>query len=122
MTKTIGQVREEYQAANLQMLPDFIQKYKQDHRAGVKKIAAQAEKKLQDLEQERQRIYNLTEYERQYAQAAYICGVDEAGRGPLAGPVAAGAVILPKDCEILYINDSKKLSAKKREELNDIIM
>ncbi len=122
MTKTIGQVREEYQAANLQMLPDFIQKYKHDHRAGVKKITAQAEKKLQDLEQERQRIYNLTEYERQYAQAAYICGVDEAGRGPLAGPVAAGAVILPKDCEILYINDSKKLSAKKREELYDIIM
>ena len=44
------------------------------------------------------------------------------GRGPLAGPVVAGAVILPKDCRILYINDSKKLSAKKREELYDIIM
>ena len=50
-----------------------------------------------------------------------ICGVDEAGRGPLAGPVVAGAVILPKDCRILYINDSKKLSAKKREELFDEI-
>ena len=44
------------------------------------------------------------------------------GRGPLAGPVVAGAVILPKDCDILYINDSKKLSEKKREELYDIIM
>ena len=44
------------------------------------------------------------------------------GRGPLAGPVVAGAVILPKDCNILYINDSKKLSEKKREELYDIIM
>ena len=44
------------------------------------------------------------------------------GRGPLAGPVVAGAVILPKDCNILYINDSKKLSAAKREELYDIIM
>lgn len=48
---------------------------------------------------------------------ALICGVDEAGRGPLAGPVAAGACILPKDHDILYINDSKKLSPKKREEL-----
>ena len=51
-----------------------------------------------------------------------VCGVDEAGRGPLAGPVVAGAVILPKDCDILYINDSKKLSATKREELYDEIM
>lgn len=61
-------------------------------------------------------------YERQYAECSYICGIDEAGRGPLAGPVVAGAVILPKDCEILYLNDSKKLSAKKREVLYDEIM
>ena len=46
-----------------------------------------------------------------------IAGVDEAGRGPLAGPVAAGAAILPKDCQILYLNDSKKLSESRREEL-----
>ena len=52
----------------------------------------------------------------------YVCGIDEVGRGPLAGPVVAGAVILPKDCDILYINDSKQLSEKKREELYDIIM
>ncbi|MBO4775216.1 MAG: ribonuclease HII, partial [Lachnospiraceae bacterium] len=50
-----------------------------------------------------------------------ICGIDEAGRGPLAGPVCAGAVILKKDVEILYLNDSKKLSAKKRDELFDKI-
>lgn len=50
-----------------------------------------------------------------------ICGIDEAGRGPLAGPVAAGACILPVDHDILYINDSKKLSPKKRGELYDII-
>ena len=48
---------------------------------------------------------------------AWICGIDEAGRGPLAGPVAAGAAILPKDCQILYLNDSKKLSESRREEL-----
>ena len=51
----------------------------------------------------------------------YICGIDEVGRGPLAGPVVAAAVILPKDAEILYLNDSKKLSAKRREELYDEI-
>ena len=51
------------------------------------------------------------------AAVSAICGIDEAGRGPLAGPVVAGAVILPKDCEILFLNDSKKLSEKKREAL-----
>ncbi len=50
-----------------------------------------------------------------------ICGVDEAGRGPLAGPVCAAAVILPKDCIIDGVNDSKKLTEKKRESLFDII-
>ena len=48
--------------------------------------------------------------------------IDEAGRGPLAGPVVAGAVILPEDSKILWLNDSKQLSAKKREELFDVIM
>ena len=52
-----------------------------------------------------------------WAQGKYICGLDEAGRGPLAGPVVAGACILPKDCTILRLNDSKKLSEKVREEL-----
>ncbi len=64
----------------------------------------------------------MQKYEQEYATYEYICGIDEVGRGPLAGPVVAGAVILPKDCDILYINDSKKLSEKKREELYDIIM
>ena len=61
------------------------------------------------------------EAEKEYGVYSYICGIDEAGRGPLAGPVVAGAVILPKDCRILYINDSKKLSEKRRNELFDII-
>ena len=62
-------------------------------------------------------LENGRAYEREYDSCAFICGVDEAGRGPLAGPVAAGAVILPKDCRILYLNDSKKLSPKRRQEL-----
>ena len=64
----------------------------------------------------------MGEYERKYADLDYICGVDEVGRGPFAGPVMAGAVILPKDCEILYLNDSKKLSPKRREALYDEIL
>ena len=81
-----------------------------------------AKKRLEALEQEKKRIEKLRIYEEQYREYDYICGIDEVGRGPLAGPVVAGAVILPKDCRILYVNDSKQLSEKKREELYDIIM
>ncbi len=69
------------------------------------------------LQAELLRLKAMQEYEDTYVACQAICGVDEAGRGPLAGPVAAGAVILPKDCQILYLNDSKKLSKKRREEL-----
>lgn len=73
------------------------------------------------LQKEKDRIRAMSEYELRFADCEYICGIDEVGRGPFAGPVMAGAVILPKDEEILYLNDSKKLSAKKRDELYDII-
>lgn len=66
---------------------------------------------------ERERLELMKEYEYRYAACKSICGIDEAGRGPLAGPVVAGAVVLPPDCEILFLNDSKKLSEKRREEL-----
>lgn len=93
--------------------------------SGEKKISQKELKELkrqQKLEAEKERIEQLREYEKQYAAYGNVCGIDEVGRGPLAGPVVAGAVILPPDCRILYINDSKKLSAKKREELYSIIM
>ncbi|MCI8418180.1 MAG: ribonuclease HII [Lachnospiraceae bacterium] len=80
------------------------------------------QKKQEKLEAERARLKEMQVYERQYSDRASICGIDEVGRGPLAGPVVAGAVILPKDCEILYLNDSKKLSEKKRERLYTQIM
>ena len=79
-------------------------------------------KKQEKLQKEIARCEELKRYEKEYESFGYICGIDEVGRGPLAGPVVAGAVILPKDCDILYINDSKKLSEKKREELYDVIM
>ena len=120
--KTIGEIKAELKAAEESMLPVFIENYKEDTRNGVQAAVAQAKKRIEKLEAERARIEVLKKYEYEYAEYTYICGIDEAGRGPLAGPVAAGAVILPKDCDILYINDSKKLSAAKREALYDEIM
>lgn len=69
------------------------------------------------LQVEQERLEKMKEFERQYEDHILVCGIDEAGRGPLAGPVVAGAVILPKFCEILFLNDSKKLSEKRREAL-----
>lgn len=82
------------------------------------KLRRQKEK----LEQEIARTQAMSVYEKEYQEYSHICGIDEVGRGPLAGPVVAGAVILPKDDPILYLNDSKKLTEKKREMLYDEIM
>lgn len=120
--KTIREIGEELRAASPEDYEGWIRKYQADSRSGVRKLLETAQKKLDQLHAEERRIESLKKYEKEYDKYLYICGVDEVGRGPLAGPVAAGAVILPKDCKILYINDSKKLSAAKREELYDIIM
>ncbi len=121
MKNSISEIREIYQAASVEALPEFINKYSNDERAGVRRLTEAAQKRLEALEKEKQRIEALCEYEKKYREYSYICGVDEVGRGPLAGPVVAGAVVLPKDCRILYINDSKQLSENKREELYEII-
>ena len=96
--------------------------YAPDDRAGVQKLLEKYRKQKEKLLAEKERLAKMRQYEEKYADYAFICGIDEVGRGPLAGPVVAGAVILPKECEILYINDSKKLSAAKRDELYDEIM
>ncbi|MBR1931863.1 MAG: ribonuclease HII [Lachnospiraceae bacterium] len=120
--ESTGKIKELFQAACEDELPEFIKSYETDERAGVQKLVASAHKKLEALQKERERIEALKVYERKYSDYSFICGIDEVGRGPLAGPVVAGAVILPKDCDILYINDSKKLSEKKREELYEVIL
>ncbi len=122
MKQTISKIRAELQAADVSRLPVFINTYKEDDRAGVRKLADIARKKMADYEKELSRIEAMCFYEKKYSEYSYICGIDEVGRGPLAGPVVAGAVMLPKDCRILYLNDSKRLTAKKREELYDIII
>lgn len=120
--KTIKQIQDEYKGTSDNMLPAFIEEYIKDGRPGVSKIISQAQKKIMKLQNERARVLKMTEFEKKYSDYEYICGIDEVGRGPLAGPTVAGAVILPKDCIIYYINDSKKLSEKRREELYDEIM
>nr|WP_296958541.1 ribonuclease HII [uncultured Mediterraneibacter sp.] len=122
MGKAIGEIKKEFEAAGENEWLSLCGEYEEDARAGVKNLVARYRKKLDALKQERARLEEMRYYEKKYDEFTYICGIDEAGRGPLAGPVVAGAVILPKDCEILYLNDSKKLSAAKRDALYDEIM
>ena len=122
MEKKIGEIKAEYQAASIEMLPLFIEEYQTDERAGVAALVKKASMAIEKLNEERIRTEKMKQFENKYSDYQAICGIDEVGRGPLAGPVVAGAAILPKDCEILYLNDSKQLSEKKREELYDVIM
>ena len=122
MEQRIGEIKSIFQAADLTELPAFINTYESDERAGVVTLVKKAKKQLSDYEKECRRIEKMKEFENKYEDYSFICGIDEVGRGPLAGPVVAGAVILPKDCNILYLNDSKQLSEKKREELYEVIM
>ena len=117
----ISEIKEEIQKAQPEEYTDIYKKYAEDTRSGVVKLLLQLHKKEEAYQRELIRTEKMKEYEHQYEHLGYICGIDEVGRGPLAGPVVAAAVILPKDAEILYLNDSKKLSAKRREELYDEI-
>jgi len=113
----IAEIKNKLSAAEIKDLPQLIAVYETDERSGAQSAVAAARKRILAYERELSRITKMKRYEREYEGHSYICGIDEAGRGPLAGPVVAGAVILPKDCSLLYLNDSKKLSEKKREEL-----
>ena len=122
MSKSIAQIRLEFEQAGEKEWESLCEIYEGDGRSGVKNLIERYRKKQEALAAERERLYAMRSFERRYDEYGLICGIDEAGRGPLAGPVVAGAVILPRDCEILYLNDSKKLSAAKREALYDEIM
>ena len=122
MSNSIRDIKKELEQADRQARTLLYEKYAGDMRAGVVSLLAKYKKQEEKLEAEERRMSNLFLYERKYADFEYICGIDEVGRGPLAGPVVAGAVILPKNCDILYLNDSKQLSEKMREKLSDEIM
>lgn len=122
MSKTIKEIKELFAGTPITGWEALYPDYDKDPRAGVQKLILSMKKQKAAWEQELIRLDGMKQYEKKYQSYDQICGIDEAGRGPLAGPVVAAAVILPKDCTILYANDSKKLSAKRREELYDEIM
>lgn len=126
MPKSIGTIKEEFLKAELESgisgLKDIIALYENDERKGVKNLIKSGMKKIDAYDQEKRRIDKMLIYERENADHGLIAGIDEAGRGPLAGPVVAAAVILDMNDPIFYVNDSKQLSEKKREELYDEIM
>ena len=121
MEKT-AEIKEKFSGCAIEDLQKLISVYETDGRSGVQALVAAARKRILAYEKEVLRIEGMKRYEKEYGAYSYICGIDEVGRGPLAGPVVAGAVILPKDCGLLYLNDSKKLSENKREELYAKIM
>lgn len=120
MIKT-NEIKELFEHAVLSEYDSLIKEFESDERVSVKKIIEKYKKKQSDYLAELERIEMMKYFEKKYSDYHFICGIDEVGRGPLAGPVCAGAVILPKNENILYLNDSKQLSAKKREELYDVI-
>ncbi|OUP65820.1 ribonuclease HII [Drancourtella sp. An177] len=122
MSKSIKEIKEEFEQTPWDKWHILFGQYENDERAGIKKLLETYRRKEEKEERERSRVEKMCVYEKKHQSFTHICGIDEVGRGPLAGPVVAAAVILPKDARILYINDSKKLSEKKRDELYDIIM
>ena len=120
--ESIQEIKERFKNTPIQELPAFCEIYRADERKGVQKLVEQGHKRIAALEKEKERLKQMREFESKYEHLGYVCGIDEVGRGPFAGPVVAGAVILPADCEILYVNDSKQLSEKMREQLYDEIM
>ena len=120
--KSIKEIQEEFAAAPMESWPGLYEAYGQDSRKGVVNFLAKCRRQEEKLQDERLRTEQMKEFEKKYEHLGWVCGIDEVGRGPLAGPVVAGAVILPRDCQILWLNDSKQLSAKKREELYEVIL
>lgn len=102
----------------------FLELLASDERAGVKKLLDTYYKRIEKEKAEQQRFTEMMQYEKSLYASGYqfIAGVDEAGRGPLAGPLVVAAVILPENIFIKGLNDSKQLSAKKRDALYDEIL
>lgn len=122
MEEKISTVKKRFEDADENTIKELIAEYAASDKAGIIKLVEKYRKQLDMLQAERERVENMLAFEKEYSMYSNICGIDEAGRGPLAGPVVAAAVILPKDARLLYVNDSKQLSEKKREELYDVIM
>lgn len=103
---------------------EFLEELEQDGRVAVKKLLQAYHKRVEKAALERERFHKMLGYERQYYAegAKLIAGVDEAGRGPLAGPLVIAAVVMPEEFFISGLNDSKQISASKRDKLYDEIL
>lgn len=114
-TLTVKEIKEHLQSVSDEKDP-FIEQCKNDGRKSVQALVDAWLKKNKRLSAMREEWQVMTSFERSLRARGYqyIAGIDEAGRGPLAGPVVAAAVILKEDCEILGLTDSKKLSKQKR--------
>lgn len=116
MSKTIKQIKEELEGV-LDLCDPFFNFLQSDSRSGVKKAVAARRKAIEADILEDQRLETMLRFERECYQMGYHypAGIDEVGRGPLAGPVVAASVILPKNCKIKGLNDSKKIPKSKHE-------
>lgn len=123
MPEAISDIKLKLSQTHISDILTLIDYYQNDSRKGVIKIVESYRKKYSDYLSELKRLDDMSVFEKKYydKDIKLIAGVDEVGRGPLAGPVVTASVILPENCRIQGINDSKKLSAKKRTELADII-
>ena len=103
---------------------EFLAELELDSRVAVKKLLQAYHKRVEKAALERERFHKMLSYERNYYEegAKLIAGVDEAGRGPLAGPLVIAAVIMPQEFFISGLNDSKQISASKRDKLYDEIL
>ena len=120
---TIKEIKE--QLANIQRLDDpLLTELEQDSRSGVIQAIAKQKREIQKRLDEDERLEGMLAYEKEcYARGMeLIAGVDEVGRGPLAGPVVAAAVILPKACKIPGLNDSKKIPKSKHKEIYEAVL
>ena len=120
---TIKEIKE--QLASIQRLDDpLLAELEQDSRSGVIQAIAKRKRELQKQVDEDLRLEKMLAYEKElYTQGIQlIAGVDEVGRGPLAGPVVAAAVILPEDCKISGLNDSKKIPKSKHKEIYEAVL
>lgn len=120
--ESLKNIKERIQALPMEQWETELALLDGDTRQGVQNFTVSCRKKLERLSQEKKRICQMQSFEQELVRGRVFAGIDEAGRGPLAGPVVAAAVIMPVDCPLLYVNDSKKLSAAKREALFDQIM
>lgn len=124
MALTIKQIKEEWQTKSVEEQELWLKELATDNRKGVQQLIKQFERERQQKVELKKTYEKMSEFEKKLYEEGYklIAGVDEVGRGPLAGPVVASSVILSKDCYIPKLNDSKKLSEKVREELYDVIL